>query len=112
MSENYFNDLPVSVTVCDAEGNIVFMNKRAESSFAGSGGSSLKGSNIFGCHNENSAEIIRKLIKNNETNTYTIEKNKVKKLIHQCLWYDSGKVAGLVEFSFEIPEKLPHFIRK
>jgi hypothetical protein len=45
------------------------------------------------------------------SNSYTIEKNGVKKLIHQTPWRENGEPAGLVEFSLVIPSVLPHFVR-
>ena len=46
------------------------------------------------------------------TNTYTVEKNGVKKLIHQTPWRDEeGKIAGLVEFSTVLPADMPHYVR-
>lgn len=44
-------------------------------------------------------------------NTYTIEKNGVKKLIYQFPWEDKNGFAGYVELSMELPEKIPHFKR-
>ena len=36
----------------------------------------------------------------------------VKKLIYQTPWLKGGKPRGLAELSFELPGKLPHFVRK
>jgi len=46
-----------------------------------------------------------------ETNTYTIEKNGVKKMVHQSPWYEKGQIQGLVELSFEIPPVMAHHVR-
>jgi hypothetical protein len=32
-------------------------------------------------------------------------------MIYQTPWYKEGEVAGLVEFSLEIPESMPHYVR-
>ncbi len=53
---------------------------------------------------------------NGETNSYTISKNGVKKLIHQTPWYKIGNdgkkmVGGLVEVSIVLPDDMPHFDR-
>ena len=51
------------------------------------------------------------MINKGENNSYTIQKGALRKLIYQTPWYADGVVAGLVEFSLEIPEEMPHYIR-
>ena len=70
-----------AVTVCDTEGVILYMNEKARATYIRHG--NLIGSNLFGCHNERSREIIRRL---------TAE-------------------GGSVEISMEIPAEMPHYIR-
>ena len=48
-----------AVTVCDTEGVILYMNEKARATYIRHG--NLIGSNLFGCHNERSREIIRRL---------------------------------------------------
>ncbi|MDR1346947.1 MAG: hypothetical protein LBJ63_00735 [Prevotellaceae bacterium] len=57
-------------------------------------------------------EKILQLLKTGTDNVYTIEKNGQKKLIYQTAWHENGEAKGLIEFSFEIPDKIPHFVRK
>jgi hypothetical protein len=45
------------------------------------------------------------------TNAYTIQKGTLRKLIYQAPWYDKEEICGLVEFSLEIPEEMPHYVR-
>jgi hypothetical protein len=58
------------------------------------------------------------MIANGESNSYTISKNGVKKLIHQTPWYKIGKdgngktIGGLVEVSIVLPDEMPHFVRE
>lgn len=101
-----------AITVCDRSGIIVFMNEKACRTFAGQGGAALVGKSLFDCHKPTSREKIKKLITSGKSNTYTIEKNGVKKLIHQAPWFIGGAIAGMVELSIEIPFEMPHFIRK
>lgn len=103
-------ELSCAVTVCDTEGIILYMNEKARATFAGRG--DLVGTNLLGCHNERSREIIRRLLATDGTNTYTIEKQGVRKLIYQTTWKADGEVRGLVEISMEIPPEMPHYIRK
>jgi len=107
----WIESCPASITVCDAEGTIIAMNEKAHTTFIKDGGRLLIGQSLFDCHNEHSNEIIRELLAEGRSNSYTIEKNGIKKFIYQCPWRQDGRVAGLVEFSFEIPFELPHFVR-
>ncbi len=103
-------EMNCAVTVCDTEGIILFMNEKACNTFAKYG--SLIGKNLLNCHNPASVEKIRELLATGGSNSYTIEKNGVHKMIYQTAWKKNGTVAGLVEISMEIPSELPHHIRK
>ena len=98
-----------AVTVCDAEGNILYMNDKAKLTYAKHG--DLIGKNLMGCHSERSKEIIRRLLETGGQNAYTISKQGVRKMIYQTAWKENGMVKGLVEISMEIPEEMPHYIR-
>ncbi len=108
---NWAKEINSAVTICDTEGIVLWMNNKAALTFDKDGGKSLIGKSLFDCHNSNSAEIIKRLIINRETNAYTIEKRGVKKLIYQTPWFEEGEVKGLIEFSHEIPFDMPHFVR-
>lgn len=110
--ENWKDGVDFAITVCDAEGIITEMNAKAAATFAKYGGAGLVGKSLLDCHSERSGTMIKKMITENLSNTYTIEKNGVKKLIHQTPWLKDGKPAGLVELSYEIPAALPHHARK
>ena len=99
-----------AVTVCDTEGVILYMNEKARATYIRHG--NLIGSNLFGCHNERSREIIRRLTAEGGSNAYTIEKQGVRKMIYQTAWRTGDKVGGLVEISMEIPGEMPHYMRK
>lgn len=98
-----------AVTVCDAEGIILYMNERARATFAAHG--NLIGKNLFECHSESSKEKIRYMLATGESNAYTISKLGQRKMIYQTPWRHDGKIAGMVEISMVIPEDMPHYIR-
>jgi transcriptional regulator with PAS, ATPase and Fis domain len=100
-----------AVTVCDLNGIVLFMNNKAGKTFEKWGGLDLIGKCLFDCHQPRSVEMMKQMMQNNSTNTYTIEKNGVKKLIYQTPWTKNDQVAGMVEISIEIPFEMPHFIR-
>lgn len=104
-------EMPCAVTVCDMEATILYMNNKAKKTFE-KYGEDLIGKSLKEFHNEHSWKMIESMLKTGHENHYTIEKNGVKKIIHQTPWYDHGTLGGLVEFSFEIPFEMKHLIRK
>jgi transcriptional regulator with PAS, ATPase and Fis domain len=109
---NWTDELPISITVCDRDGTILEMNDKAIKTFASDGGETLIGTNVLDCHPEPSRSQLEDMLAHAAHNVYTIEKNGVKKLIYQTPWYRDGEYQGFVELSMEIPETLPHFVRK
>ena len=109
MVPDWAKEMNCAVTVCDKEGTIIYMNDKAKDTFAKHG--DLISKSLIPCHNDNSRAIIAKLLKTGGTNSYTIQKNGLKKMIYQTAWKENGEVAGLVEISMVIPEDLPHYIR-
>lgn len=99
-----------AVTVCDADCRILYMNAKSRATFAKHG--ELIGKNLMDCHSPRSQAIIRELLATGGTNSYTIEKHGVRKMIYQTAWKQDGKVAGLVEISMEIPQDMPHYVRQ
>ena len=106
---SWAEELSCAVTVCDREANVIYQNSKARKTFEKYG--DLIGKNLKNCHGEKSWQKISDMLLSGCSNTYTIEKGGVKKLIHQTPWFENGTIMGLVEFSFEIPEEMPHFIR-
>lgn len=106
---NWAEQMNCAVTVCDKEGVIIFMNEKARITFAKHG--DMIGKNLMPCHSDRSKAIIKELIETGRSNSYTIHKNGVKKMIYQTPWRVEGEVAGLVEISMEIPEDMPHYER-
>jgi transcriptional regulator with PAS, ATPase and Fis domain len=99
----------VAITVCDKEGNILDMN--TTSANVNSHGQKIIGNNLFDCHPQRAAAILRDLLENEKLNAYTIEKKGVKKLIYQVPWYENGEFGGLIELSLPIPFDMPHYVR-
>jgi transcriptional regulator with PAS, ATPase and Fis domain len=100
-----------SITICNEKGIIVYMNDKAINTFANYGGEKLIGTDILDCHPEPSKTTLKNLMAGRKVNTYTIEKNGVKKLIYQSPTFSNGVYTGFIEFSLEIPFELPNFIR-
>jgi len=111
MVPHWAKEWPAAVTICDENGIILEMNDRAAESFADSGGRSLVGTNVLDCHPEPARSKLQSLMDERRTNVYTIQKAGRKKLIYQAPWYESGRYAGFIELSLEIPWSMPHFNR-
>jgi len=112
MENAWIKEFPAAVTVCDKEGIIIEMNAMAARTFAKDGGLALIGKSLYDCHPDPARGKLERLLDDRKTNIYTIEKNGVKKLIYQSPWFKEGAYAGFIEFSFEIPFTIPHFIRE
>lgn len=111
MNLDWTKNLSAAVTVCNNNGIIIYMNDKAAKSFEEKGGYKLIGTSLFDCHSEQSNKIINELLREGKSNSYTIEKRGVKKMIYQTPWYENETVMGLVEIVFEIPFDMPHHIR-
>lgn len=112
LSGAWIKEFPGSITVTDAAGIILEMNDKACKTFEKYGGHDLVGKNMLDVHPEPARTKVAAMLKNKTENSYTIEKNGVKKIVYQRPWYQDGDYAGFVELSLEIPFEMPHFIRK
>ena len=111
MDINWYEELPLVITVCDKDGKILYMNKKSGATFEKYGAKDLIGNNVLNCHPEPSRTMLAEMLVNENTNAYTIEKNGVKKLIYQTPWYKNDVYMGYVELSLVIPMEMKHFVR-
>lgn len=107
----WLEELPCSVTVCDSEFRILYLNARSSEVNAADGGKALVGKNLLDCHPPEAQEKLRRVMASGRPNVYTIEKKGVRKMIYQSHWRRNGRVEGLVELTFELPSEIPHFVR-
>lgn len=103
----WITTLDCNVTVCNTACELIYMNEKAEKMY----GSDILGKSLRDCHTDASWAKMEHIIATGESNSYTIEKRGVKKMIHQLPYYQNGKVAGIVELSVVIPFDAPHYIR-
>jgi hypothetical protein len=111
---NEYDDFSAAVTVCDAQGIVLYMNPASAAMLKKRGGESLIGTSLFDCHNAASNEIIRGLIEEGQSNIYFTEKPGKKTIVYQSPWYEKAhgegeakRVGGLVEISFQVPDPVP-----
>lgn len=107
----WFEQLPCAVTVCDKKYTILYMNDKAAEVSSKEGGKTLLGKNLMDCHPPKAQKKLRKVMASGRPNMYTTEKRGAKKLVYQCHWKRGGRVGGLVELSFGLPNDVPHFVR-
>ncbi len=108
---DWIKEIDIAITVCGKDGIILSMNDKALSTFKDDGGEKLIGTNVLDCHPEPSRTQLSGMLKNGTKNVYTIEKAGKKKLILQSPYNIEGEYSGFVEFSFEIPREMKHFVR-
>lgn len=108
---DWLEELPCSVTVCDQDYRILYLNGRSAEVNASDGGKSLIGRNLLDCHPPEAQQRLKAVMASGRPNVYTVEKRGVRKIVYQAHWRQNGRVAGLVEVTFELPDQLPHFVR-
>jgi GNAT superfamily N-acetyltransferase len=106
-----FKEFNASVTICDENGIITYMNDKSAKTFEKDGGIGLIGQNLYDCHPEPSKSQLKGLMMDKKSNCYTIEKNGIKKLIYQSPWFEEKVFKGFIEMAVELPAEMPHFVR-
>jgi len=107
----WLEQLPCSLTVCDTEYTVLYLNDRSAEINAVDGGKALVGKNLLDCHPPEAREKLKEVMASGRPNIYTVEKNGVRKMVYQAHWRQGARVAGLVEITFELPGEVPHFVR-
>ena len=107
----WLDGIEVAATVCDRQGVCLYLNERAAQVFVKDGGRKLVGKNLLDCHPEPARLRFAAQLATPAPNSYTIEKDGARKLIHQIPWYKDGVFSGVVELSLVLPQPLPHFVR-
>jgi hypothetical protein len=108
---DWTEEFPAAVTVTDASGTVIAMNRRACETFAAKGGAALIGTQVMDSHPPRAREKVGELFEKQTLNVYTIEKDGRRKLIYQSPWFRNGRFAGFVELSLPLPAEVPHHRR-
>jgi len=67
-----------AITVCDLQGQVIFMNEQSRATFDREGRTML-GQNLMPCHSTASQQKIRHMLATDTTNCYTIDKQRSEK---------------------------------
>lgn len=108
---NWSDGFNGAITVCDREGIVVYMNDLSKKEFAKYAEGGLVGKSLIDCHPEPARTKLMEMLAQPISNSYSIEKRGIRKMIHQSPWIEEGEFKGVIEISFEIPMELPHFKR-
>ncbi|HOC44046.1 MAG TPA: hypothetical protein PKJ99_13600 [Thermoanaerobaculales bacterium] len=108
---SWVDEIDMAVTVTDARGRIIAMNRKSVATFAADGGAALVGTDVLDCHPEPARSLLAGMFATQSANHYTISKGGQRKAIHQLPWYRDGVFAGFVELAIPIGNHLPHFDR-
>ena len=110
-NSDWTGEFPGAITVCDLHGVVLEMNDRAAEQYQKYGGKALVGKSLLDCHPEPARSKLLQLLDSGGHNTYTIEKDGIRKLIHQAPWFRNNQRCGMVELALDIPFDPPHFVR-
>jgi len=110
--ELWVRELPAEIMVCDPSGTIIEMNIQAEELFAEDGGRDLLGCDVLDCHPDPARSKLEGMLDKQTANSYFNTENGEKRFFYQSPWYKENRYAGFVEISFEVPGKIPHFVRE
>lgn len=102
-AKSWAEEMDVQVTVCDCDGIIVYMNQASKMGFIKYGGADLIGKSLLDCHNPTSQQKIKEMLEYPHVNSYMINKDNQKRLIHQMPWVEFGETKGIIELSFLLP---------
>jgi transcriptional regulator with PAS, ATPase and Fis domain len=110
---DWIRGFPVALVICDRKGMLTYLNDAAAAMYAPFGGYALLGKSVFdGCHKQQASnDKMIEIMETRKPHTYSIERDGVKRLIHQMPHIIDDEVIGIVELAIVIPFEMPHFVR-
>ena len=102
---------PVSITVSDNDGTVLWMNEAAIERYGSFGGRAVIATNMLDCHPEPSRTTVANMLAHPGVSVYTVEKRGKRGLVHHSTWYDGDKPARLVELILDRPADVRHVVR-
>ena len=94
---DFLQETDMIISVCDADGTIVYMNDKAKNYFQEPGTPELTGSNILDCHPEPSKSQLKKMMTTHETQSLIKGEGEKRRIIHQTPIYKNKKFNGYIE---------------
>lgn len=101
--KSFVDQEDTSVVICSTDHTIIYMNPAAVKNYAKRGGAKLMGKCLLDCHNEKSAEAIKKVVnwfaESSEHNrVFTFHNEKQNKDVYMIALRDeNGKLIGYYE---------------
>lgn len=108
---NWMDSFPGSITVCDDDGIILYMNDAAAEHLEDDGGRALIGQQVLDCHPGESRAMLDEMLATQRPHIYTVEKDGQRKQVYHEPWYENGVYRGFVEIVMPLPADMPHIKR-
>lgn len=102
---DYHKEVDFTISICDKEGKIVYLNDRGVETFKDDGGLELLGSNILDCHPEPSKSQLKEMFISHETNFIFKGQGSSRRLIYQTPIFKEKEYNGYMEMIIPIPEQ-------
>ncbi len=94
---DYFKSVPFSVTVCNLEGIVVYMNDASKYEYAADGGAELIGKSLIDCHPEPARSKLMALLEKPVENSYVSRSGPRPLFIYDVPWIEDGLPLGIIE---------------
>jgi len=101
---DFLKEVNFAISVCNQDGEIIYLNKKGSETFADEGGMDLIGSNILDCHPEPSRSQLEEMMHSHKTNAYIKGEGLDKRLIYQTPIYESAIFRGYIECIIPLAE--------
>ncbi len=101
--KDFLKEVGFSISVCDKDGIITYMNDKGSETFSKQGGRGLIGSQLLDCHPEPSRTRLIGIMQTRETQSYFKGEGETKRLIHQTPVYKHGIFDGYIELIIPLP---------
>lgn len=106
MDNDWVEEFPGLISVCDKDGKILVMNQKIVSYFTDRDGKSFIGTNLLDCHGSVSGAQVRKLLADQKVDIYIAEEKDSQELVIHSPWYKDGEFAGLVEIAVPVADPI------
>ena len=97
LTYDYFKAVPFSVTICDRDGIVVYMNDASKQEYADDGGGALIGKSLVNCHPEPARSKLVALLENPVENSYIFRNGPRPLFIYDVPWIEEGIALGIIE---------------
>ncbi len=102
VDNDWVEEFPGGVYVCDRAGTILRMNRRAVETCRDRGGAALVGTDVKALHEGSAGEKLASMLETGKRNVWLAQGASGVKLIYQSPWYRDGTYTGFVELALDV----------